>query len=153
VTPSSIWAPQDLYVDDRLRLLREFGERSHGRTGANVDAKVRREMHYEKMLLEMAERSGEDELRVPAEVYLGLGSAHFRQSHLAEAEDAYREAVRLNPELGAAHNNLAVICMQTNRFDEARTEIAAAEGAGFPVSTQFKRDLEERARTARAKDP
>ena len=69
--------------------------------------------------------------QVPAEVHLGLGSAYFRQDRLAEAEQAYRRAVKTNDRLGAAHNNLAVVLMLTGRLAESRAAVAAAEKAGF----------------------
>ncbi len=79
--------------------------------------------------------------QVPAEVHLGLGSAYFRQDRRAEAEQAYRRAVKTNPRLGAAHNNLAVVLMLTGRLAESRAEVAAAEKAGFLVDPGLKRDL------------
>jgi len=85
--------------------------------------------------------------RVPAEVSLGLGSAHFRQNQLEQAEQNYRAAIGVDGKLGAAHNNLAVIYMLTGRFDEAEREIKAAEKAGFAVSSQFKQDLKQRMST------
>jgi Flp pilus assembly protein TadD len=145
--------PQDLLLESRLRFLRDFSDRSHGNTGYNVPLEQARRLRQEKNLLAMAEGSGEAEVRVPAEVYLGLGSAYFRQGKLAPAEKAYRAAVQEDPGLGPAHNNLAVICMQTGRYEEARDEIAAAEAAGFLVSGQFKQDLEERSRESRSERP
>ena len=87
---------------------------------------------------------------MPAEVYLALGSAHYHQGLMADAENAYRSAIAEDPDLGPAHNNLAAICMQTGRLDEAQREIEAAEQAGYTVSSRLKQDLERRARTARA---
>jgi tetratricopeptide (TPR) repeat protein len=101
-------------------------------------------------LRSLSERSGEGKPRVPAEVHLALGSAYYHQGLVAEAEEAYRSAVAEDPALGPAHNNLAAICMQTGRLDEARREIEAAEKAGYVVSSRFKQDLERRAGTARA---
>jgi protein O-GlcNAc transferase len=86
---------------------------------------------------------------VPAEVYLGLGSAYFRQNLLPEAEQAYGKAVRIDAGLGAAHNNLAVIFMLTGRYEQARTAIRSAEKAGFGVDARLKADLKEREERAR----
>ena len=85
---------------------------------------------------------------VPAEVYLGLGSAYFRQDLLTEAERAYARAVRANDRLGAAHNNLAVIFMLTGRFEQAHTAIRSAEKAGFAVDKRLKADLAAREESA-----
>jgi tetratricopeptide (TPR) repeat protein len=83
--------------------------------------------------------------RVPAEVSLGLGSAYFRLGRHEQAEQNYRAAIAADGRMGAAHNNLAVICMLSGRLDEANREIQAAEKAGFTVSSQFKQDLKQRA--------
>jgi tetratricopeptide (TPR) repeat protein len=79
--------------------------------------------------------------KVPAEVYLALGSAYFRQEKLADAEREYREAVRINKKLGAAHNNLAVIYLLTGRPDEAETAAREAERNGFRVNPRLKDDI------------
>jgi tetratricopeptide (TPR) repeat protein len=89
--------------------------------------------------------------RVPAEVSLGLGSAHFRLGQHEPAEQNYRAAIAVDGKMGAAHNNLAVICMLSGRLDEAEREIQAAEKAGFTVSPQFKRDLKQRQTAAGTK--
>jgi tetratricopeptide (TPR) repeat protein len=79
--------------------------------------------------------------RAPAEVLLALGSAHFRNGDRDAAELEWKAAISANPKLGEAHNNLAVILMQSQRYDEAEAEIIAAEKAGFRVNPQFKTDL------------
>ncbi len=81
---------------------------------------------------------------VPAELSLALGSAHYRLGQLEDAEREYRAAITVDPKHGGAHNNLAVVCMMTGRFDEARVEMQRAEQAGFTVSPAFKRDLQQR---------
>jgi len=53
-------------------------------------------------------------------------------------------AVEVNPKYGEAHNNLAVIYMQTGRLTEAEQEMKLAEKNGFGVNPQFKTDLKER---------
>jgi len=91
-------------------------------------------------------RGAEQAQRVPAELSLGLGSAHFRLGRLEEAEREYRASIGTDAKLGAAHNNLAVICMMTGRLGEAEEEMKRAEKAGFPVNPLFKKDLEEKLR-------
>jgi tetratricopeptide (TPR) repeat protein len=95
-------------------------------------------------LLEDMRLKGQETIRVPPEVYVGLGSAYFRQNNLKDAEAAYGKAVGGNNKLGAAHNNLAVIYMLTARFPEANTSIKAAEKAGFRVDPRLKADLKSR---------
>jgi tetratricopeptide (TPR) repeat protein len=85
----------------------------------------------------------------PPQALLALGSAYFRNGDRDVAELQWQAAVAANPKLGEAHNNLAVIYMQTGRFDEALSELTLAEKAGFKVNPQFKADLKERAKTKR----
>src|SRR5262245_51073388 len=94
--------------------------------------------------LERAQSRGRQTAEIPAEFSLALGSAHFRSGSLPQAEEHYKAALKANPKLGEAHNNVAVVYMLTGRFDEAKAEIKLAEKSGFKVSTQFKDDLEKR---------
>ena len=80
----------------------------------------------------------------PAEFALALGSAYFRAGSTAEAEKAYREALKLRPKYGEAHNNLAVICLNRGDIEEAYTHVKAAQKAGFKVHPQLVRDIEAR---------
>ena len=85
----------------------------------------------------------------PAEFALALGSAYFRAGSTAEAEKAYREALRLRPKYGEAHNNLAVICLNRGDFEEAYTQVKAAQKAGFKVHPQLVKDIETARQGAR----
>lgn len=87
--------------------------------------------------------------RPPAEALLALGSAYFRNGDREAAEANWKAAVDVNSRYGEAHNNLAVIYMQTDRFEQALTELALAEKNGFKVNPQFKADLKERAKAKR----
>jgi Tfp pilus assembly protein PilF len=78
---------------------------------------------------------------MPTWISVALGSAYFRAGAMADAEREYRAALAVDARLGEAHNNLAVVLMLTSRFDEAGTEIKAAEQAGFRVNPQLKEDL------------
>ncbi len=78
---------------------------------------------------------------VPAAVFAALGAAHHRMGALAEAERAYREALAVDPRLGEVHNNLAVVCLQTNRPTEAEREVSLAERAGFKVDPRLKQEI------------
>ncbi len=77
---------------------------------------------------------------VPAFVTLSLGSAFFRTERFAEAEKAYRAALRVDDRLGAAHNNLPVIYLMQERFVEANEHLLAAEQVGFFVNPDLKQD-------------
>ena len=77
----------------------------------------------------------------PAEVLLALGSALFHNGQVEQAEFEWTAAVQVNPKLGEAHNNLAVLYMRTGRLDAAQGELRAAEKCGVRVNPQFKKDL------------
>lgn len=92
--------------------------------------------------LQNARRRDNLNFAVPAEVSLALGSAHFRHGALADAEDAYKQAIRANSRFGEAYNNLAVVYLFTERFELARDAVADAERHGYLVNPQLKADLE-----------
>jgi Flp pilus assembly protein TadD len=79
----------------------------------------------------------------PTWISLALGSAYFRSGALADAEREYRATLTVDPKLGEAHNNLAVVCLLTGRLDEADVEIRMAEKAGFRVNPQLKEDVKK----------
>jgi Flp pilus assembly protein TadD len=54
----------------------------------------------------------------------------FVEGNARQAIDECQAAVRLDPQLGAAHNNLALIYAAIGRVDLARTEFTQAGGAG-----------------------
>ena len=83
-------------------------------------------------------------LRPPAGVSLALGSAYFRNGDRELAETSWKNAVEINPKLGEAHNNLAVIYMTTNRLELAEQAISAAEKAGYRVNPQLKEDVKNK---------
>jgi len=81
----------------------------------------------------------------PAWISVALGGAYFRTGAMADAEREYRAALDMDPKLGEAHNNLAVVFMLTQRFADADAEIKAAERSGFRVNPQLKEDLKKAA--------
>jgi tetratricopeptide (TPR) repeat protein len=109
-------------------------------------------MQFEQRLrdLEEQKRTVGAAFRPPSEVLLALGSAQFRNGDREAAEANWKAAVEVNPSYGEAHNNLAVVYMQTGRFTEAEQELKLAEKNGFNVNPQFKTDLKERQRAAKS---
>ncbi len=81
---------------------------------------------------------------VPAFVSLSLGSAYFRSGKLAEAESAYLAALGADPKVAEAHNNLAVVYLETGRIADAERAIAAAERLGFHVPPALKEEVARR---------
>jgi Flp pilus assembly protein TadD len=82
----------------------------------------------------------------PPWITIALGSAYFRTESMTDAEREYRAAIAVDPKIGEAHNNLAVVLMLSSRYKEAEEEIRAAEGAGFKVNPQLKEDLKAAAK-------
>lgn len=83
---------------------------------------------------------------VPAFVSLSLGSAYFRSGRLADAESAYLAALGADPKVAEAHNNLAVVYLETGRIDDAQRSIDAAERLGFRVQPALKEEVARRKR-------
>jgi tetratricopeptide (TPR) repeat protein len=79
----------------------------------------------------------------PAEVLLSLGSAHFRSGDRDAAEIEWKAALEVNPKLGEASNNLAVVYLESGRYAEAKAAITTAEKSGFRVNPQLKEDLKK----------
>ncbi len=127
---------------DEMNELKDSLARVHTLKNVNTQ-QITMRLEERIRLLESLEMRGAERREMPAEIPLALGSAYFRQGLLPDAEREYKEAVRINKKLGAAHNNLAVIFMMTKRFDEADAAVKQAEGAGFVVSPRLKDDLKK----------
>lgn len=78
---------------------------------------------------------------VPGYVSVALGSAYFRTEKFADAEREYKAAIAMDPKIGEAHNNLAVVYLTTGRIDEAEKAVKAAEKVGFKVNPMLKEDI------------
>jgi tetratricopeptide (TPR) repeat protein len=66
------------------------------------------------------------EATVPPWVSLSLGSAYFRSGRLEDSEREYKAAIAADNRFGEAHNNLAVVYLETGRFAEASSSLQAA---------------------------
>ena len=83
---------------------------------------------------------------VPAWVSLSLGSAYFRSGKMADAEREYKAAIKANRTAGEAHNNLAVVYLETGRIDEAYASLQSAKKAGFNVNPQLEKAIVDKRR-------
>jgi tetratricopeptide (TPR) repeat protein len=81
---------------------------------------------------------------VPAFVTLSLGSAYFRAGRLADAEREFKATIATDPKAGEAHNNLAVVYLETERYAEAEKAIQAAKKTGFRVHPDLEREIRDR---------
>jgi tetratricopeptide (TPR) repeat protein len=115
---------------------------------AAPNVQTMRMQERKRVLEQQQEKDSINTVEVPAELSVALGSAYFRLHRLSDAEREYRAAIEAGDQTGAAHNNIAVIYMMTERFDEAKQSVVWAEEAGFRVDPRFKEDLEERAAAA-----
>jgi tetratricopeptide (TPR) repeat protein len=103
---------------------------------------------YEERKRQLQDQERNDSLQgtnpVPAYVSLALGSAYFRSGKMQDAEQAYLATVAADPKVGEAHNNLAVVYMETGRFDQAEKAVKAAEKSGLKVQKALKDEIEKR---------
>jgi tetratricopeptide (TPR) repeat protein len=135
-------------LDEQIRSLRDTRRAlESGRlrsSGMNVVAKMNQIDDQIRQLEASRRRDATGAPVTPPYISIALGSAYFRTSAFADAEREWRAAVAAQPDLGEAHNNLAVVLMLTGRFDEAEREVQLAEKSGHRVSDAFKADLKAR---------
>ena len=125
--------------DDEIRELRETIRRltQSGQSLRAVQSEGRlRDLERQRTTIE-------GPYQAPAAVLLALGSALYRGGNLPQATEEWQAAIASDPKLGEAHNNLAVVYMQSGRLDEAAREINLAEKSGHRVNPQFKEDLKK----------
>ena len=96
--------------------------------------------------LDDLERMRQNRLRgeqnqAPPELSLALGSAHYRNGQAQDAEREWLLAVKGNPKLGEAYNNLAALYLVTGRKPEAETAVKNAERAGLRINPRLKNDI------------
>lgn len=60
------------------------------------------------------------------DLHADLGYSYYLQQRWEEAEECYREAIRLDPWLARAHNNLGLLLARVHRQEEARSEFKLA---------------------------
>jgi tetratricopeptide (TPR) repeat protein len=130
-------------MDDEIDELRQSINRVRGGQikGATETTALQLEKRLEDLQRVRQERLRGEVNTIPAELSLALGSAYYRNGQAPDAERYWAEAVRVNARLGEAHNNLAVLYLQTGRKKEAQEAVKAAERARFRVNPQLKTDI------------
>jgi len=77
----------------------------------------------------------------PPWISVALGGAYFRNGAWPDAEREYKAALEVDPKVGEAHNNLAVVYLLQKRADDAAREVELAEKAGVKVRDGLKQDI------------
>ena len=132
-------ARTDQLITDQLRALREAlaqaGRMASGQRNAilGIESRIRE--------LERSKSGLVNRYEPPAQVLFALGSAYYRQGDAITARERWELAVKVDPKLGEAWNNLAVVYMQSGRRGEAEDAVRNAERNGFRVNPQLKEDI------------
>jgi len=138
----------DAMREDRIRELRDqLGElqRIPATPGTSQYSQLQLEMRRIENLiqaLDMSKTRGLQRIELPAELSLALGSAYFRCGRIEDAEREYGAAIAVQPKLGQAHNNLAVVYLMQGKPAEAKEAVKRAEKSGFHVSSELKKDID-----------
>jgi tetratricopeptide (TPR) repeat protein len=132
-------------LTDTIAALQSGRVKTMGGTAATVDTRIA-QLEARIRDLRRLRQADAGRFEPPAEVSLALGSAHFRNGEVADAEREWKAAVAVNPRLGEAHNNLAVVFLQTGRYAEAEAAVKEAKKAGFRVNPQLEQDIKKRAK-------
>jgi tetratricopeptide (TPR) repeat protein len=127
-------------LDDQNRAIEEQESALASGTG-NVLTGGKFELDRRIADLRALQRNSKSTSGIPAWISFALGSAYFRSDAIPDAEREYLAALQADPKLGEAHNNLAVVYLQTGRYDKAAEEVSAAEKSGFRVNPQLKSDI------------
>ena len=132
------------YRNNRLTEIDEMMRQVQSATQTARTAEQSRQLQEQRRQIQEAIQRGNTisiESSVPSYVSLALGSAFFRMGRLADAEREYKATIAADPKTGEAHSNLAVVYLQTGRFDEAEKAVKAAEKTGFKVNPMLKDDI------------
>ncbi len=127
-------------LKDAINALRSGRIKSMGGVASTVDTRVA-QLESRIRDLERMRQQDTGAFETPAEVSLALGSAFFRNKQPDDAQREWLAATAVNPRLGEAHNNLAVLYMLRGRKQEAEDAVKAAERAGYRVNPGLKADI------------
>jgi tetratricopeptide (TPR) repeat protein len=133
----------DRQIDDEIRELRDSIRRAQSGQIKGLGELTVTRFDQRIQELERDRSSLGGPFTPPPGVMLALGSAHFRNGDRAAAEQEWTEAATLDPKLGEAWNNLAVIYLQSQRKKEAADAVSRAERAGFRVNPRLKDDIKK----------
>lgn len=75
--------------------------------------------------------------------WMGLGNSRYALGQLTAAEQAYRQALQLDPQYAPAHNNLAQTLADQHRWPEAETHARKAVELGGSYESTYRQTLEQ----------
>jgi Flp pilus assembly protein TadD len=131
-------------ADREIQALKDaIGQIRSGQSKAGEFEVVRMEERLRR-LEEGRNRLSTEVTGVPPAITFALGTAYLRAGNLPAAERELRETVRVRPQMGEAHNNLAAVYAGLSRFEDAEAQIRLAESSGFTVSPALKADVAAR---------
>jgi tetratricopeptide (TPR) repeat protein len=128
-------------IDEQIRLQQTVRPQTQGQ-----DSVLRGLQLAQKNMQESLKRGNDMTIEntVPAWLTLSLGSAYFRAGQLLNAEREFKATVAIDSKLGEAHNNLAVVYLELERFDEAAASLQLAKKAGVKVHPDLERAIKNR---------
>jgi Tfp pilus assembly protein PilF len=135
----------DRRVEDQVRALRDYRNSLTSRANLPAGSPILSVIDNQIAQFEvMRKRSTTEAPQTAPFISTALGSAYFRAGNLTSAEAEWRNALAVDPKIGEVHNNLAVLCMMTERVPEAAEHVKAAEKAGLRVNPQLKQEIGDR---------
>lgn len=135
------------YRQDRITEIDEQIRQVQGMPPTAQQQNLLRQLNNQRRDIQNAIARGNDmsiDATVPPWVSLSLGSAYFRSGKLADAEREFRAAIDTDSRFGEAHNNLAVVYLETNRIAEAEASLKNAKKAGFKVNPQLEQAIKDK---------
>ena len=127
-------------IDEQIRQIQ-----SGPQTAARQDM-LRQWQNTRRDVQEALQRGGDASIEsvIPPWLSLALGSAYFRSGQMSDAEREYKAAIAADSRAGEAHNNLAVVYLETGRIADADASLRAAKKAGFKVNPQLEQAVKDR---------
>jgi tetratricopeptide (TPR) repeat protein len=131
-----------LEIDEQLRLLQT------GPQTAQTQDLIRQFQNVRRDLQDRIDRGNNISVdaSIPAFVSLSLGSAYFRAGRLDDAEREYKATTESDPKSGEAFSNLAVVYLQTQRYQEAARALEAARKTGFRINPMLEQEIKKHAK-------
>jgi tetratricopeptide (TPR) repeat protein len=131
-----------LEIDEQIRLLQT------GPQTAQTQDLIRQFQNIRRDLQDRIDRGNNlsVDASIPAFVSLSLGSAYFRAGRLDDAEREYKATTESDPKSGEAFSNLAVVYLQTERYQEAARALEAARKTGFRINPMLEQEIKKHAK-------